>query len=401
MQHKILLMDELGKKYGETHVYYNLKTPAEAIKLLCINYPEFAKDVFKLQEQGIFYKVQQVDIDLELSDLFLPLGSHDLVITPVLTGSGNLVKAALGVVLVATTGGIGAALTGTSALFGSATLGSIGAKLGVALILDGVSDILSPQPQFSNLSAFDAPVSGFTGGAGSITRGSDGSQSYGYTGAANTVGLGKTIPVVYGQALIGGHILSTDIEIAPDSDPLLKFIRPPSLSSVRLNGEEVKGKYTSLGGINARILNGPAPNGTAKFGSSTAINLKKEGGQNIVDITGTLEGITNTKRFQMLFQVAGLVDFVGDKNTTRIDGFITYAVRVVEISDGTVVLNSQSTIQGLTTKTQKFNYICKLPFPFIDGKNDYRVKIEIVDTSVDFTQASFKVILVGYNLRNK
>jgi predicted phage tail protein len=401
MQHKILLMDELGKKYGETHVYYNLKTPAEAIKLLCINYPEFAKDVFKLQEQGIFYKVQQVDIDLELSDLFLPLGSHDLVITPVLTGSGNLVKAALGVVLVATTGGIGAALTGTSALFGSATLGSIGAKLGVALILDGVSDILSPQPQFSNLSAFDAPVSGFTGGAGGITRGSDGSQSYGYTGAANTVGLGKTIPVVYGQALIGGHILSTDIEIAPDSDPLLKFIRPPSLSSVRLNGEEVKGKYTSLGGINARILNGPAPNGTAKFGSSTAINLKKEGGQNIVDITGTLEGITNTKRFQMLFQVAGLVDFVGDKNTTRIDGFITYAVRVVEISDGTVVLNSQSTIQGLTTKTQKFNYICKLPFPFIDGKNDYRVKIEIVDTSVDFTQASFKVIRVGYNLRNK
>ena len=109
MQHKILLMDELGKKYGETHVYYNLKTPAEAIKLLRINYPEFAKDVFKLQEQGIFYKVQQVDIDLELSDLFLPLGSHDLVITPVLTGSGNLVKAALGVVLVATTGGFGAA----------------------------------------------------------------------------------------------------------------------------------------------------------------------------------------------------------------------------------------------------------------------------------------------------
>ena len=401
MQHKILLMDELGKKYGETHVYYNLKTPAEAIKLLCINYPEFAKDVFKLQEQGIFYKVQQVDIDLELSDLFLPLGSHDLVITPVLTGSGNLVKAALGVVLVATTGGFGAAFAGTSTLFGSATLGSIGAKLGVALILDGVSDVLSPQPQFSNLSAFDAPLSGFLGGAGGITRGSDGSQSYGYTGAANTVGLGKTIPVVYGQALIGGHILSTDIEIAPDSDPLLKFIRPPSLSSVRLNGEEVKGKYSSLGGISARILNGPAPNGTAKFGSSTAINLKKEGGQNIVDITGALEGNTNTKRFQMLFQVAGLVDFVGDKNTTRIDGFITYQIKVVEISLGTVVLNSQSTIQGLTTKTQKFNYICKLPFPFIDGKNDYRVKITIVDTSVDFTQASFTVRRVGYNLRNK
>ena len=77
MENKVLLLDDLGKKYGETHVYYNLKTPAEAIKLLCINYPEFAKDIFDLQKQGIFYKVQQVDIDLELSDLFLPLGSHD------------------------------------------------------------------------------------------------------------------------------------------------------------------------------------------------------------------------------------------------------------------------------------------------------------------------------------
>ena len=38
MENKVLLLDDLGKKYGETHVYYNLKTPAEAIKLLCINY---------------------------------------------------------------------------------------------------------------------------------------------------------------------------------------------------------------------------------------------------------------------------------------------------------------------------------------------------------------------------
>ena len=63
MENKVLLLDDLGKKYGETHVYYNLKTPAEAIKLLCINHPEFAKDLATSHKQGIFYKVQQVDID--------------------------------------------------------------------------------------------------------------------------------------------------------------------------------------------------------------------------------------------------------------------------------------------------------------------------------------------------
>lgn len=67
------------------------------------------KDIFDLQKQGIFYKVQQVDIDLELSDLFLPLGSHDLVITPVISGSGDLGKIAVGVGLFAlgmATGGV-------------------------------------------------------------------------------------------------------------------------------------------------------------------------------------------------------------------------------------------------------------------------------------------------------
>ena len=403
MQHKILLLDELGEKWGYSHTFFNLRTPADAIRLLCINYPDFQKHLLTSKKKGIDYKITQVDQDLDLSDLFLPLGKHDLVITPVISGSKNAIKIVTGVALVVATGGFGAGFGGT-ALLGNATLGSIGAKIGAGLILSGVTDIISPQPQLGNLSfgAFDAPVSGFTGGAGGITRGSDGSQSYAYTGAANTVGLGKTIPVVYGKALVGGHILSTDIEIASDSDPLMKFIREPSLSTVQLNGEDVKGKYSSVGGLTARILNDSTNSvrGTARFLSShKSINLQKETDQLVTAITATFDGVENSRRFQIFLQVRGLVDFVGDQNSTRIDGFITYAIKVFETDNNTLVLNNQATIQGLTRASQKFNYICKLPWVFIEGKNNYKVFVQIIDTSVDFNEAAFVVRQVGYNLR--
>ena len=100
MQHKILLLDELGEKWGYSHTFFNLRTPADAIRLLCINYPDFQKHLLTSKKKGIDYKITQVDQDLDLSDLFLPLGKHDLVITPVISGSKNAIKIVTGVALV-------------------------------------------------------------------------------------------------------------------------------------------------------------------------------------------------------------------------------------------------------------------------------------------------------------
>jgi len=400
MQHKILLLDELGEKWGKTHVYYNLKTPAEAIKLLCINYPDFKQHLLDSEKNGISYRVTQVDQELDFSDLFLPLGQHDLVIAPVISGSKSVVKAVIGVGLVLATGGFGAGFA-QGTLFGSSFLGSIGAKLGAALIISGVSDYLSPQPQLPSFD-FDAPLGGFTGGAGGITRGSDGSQSYAYTGAANTVGLGKTIPVVYGKALIGGHVLSTDIKIATTENTLMEYIRPPSLDSVRLNGEELKEKYTNAGGMQARIYNGTTSSvqGTKSYlDEFFTVDLTKKGRQKIVDIEGASSGDKKAKQFQIFFDVKGLVDFVGESGTTRIDGFITYKVIVEEKSKDIIVLNNQSTIQGLTESTQLFKYIAKLPYQHIDGKDDYTVFIQIIDKGIDLDKAEFRLREVGYRLK--
>ena len=414
MQHKILLLDELGDRWGKTHIYHDLKSPCEAVKLLFINYPDLKSYFANAHEDGISFTVVQAGEFLGYEDLNLPLGQNDLVITPVITGSRAAVKAIIGVGLIVATGGLGTALgvagAGPAGLFG-VTSGAAASKVGFALLLSGVSDMISPQPQIPSFE-FDAPLSGFTGGAGGITRGSDGSQSYAYTGAANTVGLGKTIPVVYGKALIGGHILSTNIEVANESDPLMKYIRPPSLDSVRLNGEELKGKYTDAGGLKARILNGNknAFKGTSFVTEISAndfvVDLQQGGEQKVVDdLGGTAEGennsVNNTQDFQILFRAAGLIDFVGNNKTTRIDGFITYRVIVKEKDTQNLVLNNQATIQGLTLTTQKYNYICKLPYQHISGKNTYQLFIQIIDTGVDFSRARFKIRQVGYNLKKK
>ena len=100
-----------------------------------------------------------------------------------------------------------------------------------------------------------------------------------------------------------------------------------------------------------------------------------------------------------MFQVGGLIDFVGEDGTTKIDGFITYRIKIKEIDDATLVLNSQSTIQGLTTKNQNYSYITKLPYQKISGKSNYEVLVEVIDTGVDFNKASFTIKQVGYNLK--
>ena len=430
MQHKILLLDEMGDRWGKTHIYHNLRSPSEALKLLYINYPDLCKYFATAHEDGIGFTVVQAGEFLDYGDLALPLGKNDLVITPVVTGSGGVGKVLAGVAMIGVVALSAGAAAGATGFFGKigagfkaigtggfaaggaaggflgATAAGIIGKLGVALVLSGVSDMISPQPQLPDFEFdFNAPLSGFTGGAGSITRGSDGSQSYAYTGAANTVGLGKTIPVVYGQALIGGHILSTDIDIANESDPLMKFIRPPSLDSVRLNGEQLTGKYQTVGGLEARIFNGSRHTikGTTNLNFSVfTVNLQTDGEQRfLANLDANNDGGNNdVDDFQLFFRVQGLVDFVGNNKTTRIDGFITYRIIVKEKESGNIVLNNQATIQGLTVKTQSYNYLTKLPFQFITGKNIYHVFVEIIDTGVDFNNASFKIMQAGFNLKN-
>ena len=228
MQHKILLLDELGERWGESHTFYDLRTPADAIRLLCINYPDFAKYLTTSHEQGIAYQVTQVGHELKANELTLPLGQHDLVIAPVIIGSEGVGKILVGALLVGAAfisggaafgaGGVGFGF-GSTAGVGTFSLAAAGGNIGLALILGGVQEMLAPQPTTYD-SFFDVGRTGFNGGPAALERGADGQQSYAYRGASNTVGIGKTIPIVYGKALVGSHLITTDIDVVNESDPI-------------------------------------------------------------------------------------------------------------------------------------------------------------------------------------
>ena len=90
MEQVVRLMGDLGERYGLEHTYFNLRTPGEAIKLLCVNYPKLQEELVHAHEHGIGYQLVQADFALDYPDLQLPMGSNDLVLTPVIAGSLSL-----------------------------------------------------------------------------------------------------------------------------------------------------------------------------------------------------------------------------------------------------------------------------------------------------------------------
>ena len=50
-----------------------------------------------------------------------------------------------------------------------------------------------------------------------------------------------TIPVVYGRALVGGHLLSVNVVATDESDPLATAIKAPGEETVVISSERPKG----------------------------------------------------------------------------------------------------------------------------------------------------------------
>ena len=52
----IILLGELGKRYGRKHLL-DVKSPAEAVRALCANFKDFAAFVSSSQERNVGYRV--------------------------------------------------------------------------------------------------------------------------------------------------------------------------------------------------------------------------------------------------------------------------------------------------------------------------------------------------------
>jgi len=402
MQQVVRLLGDLGERYGAEHAFYNLRTPADAIKLLCINYPAFQSELITAHEKGIGYRVLQAGVDLDLDELLLPIGQNDLIVTPVLVGEDGAGRVLAGIGLIAaaivfapagagflglglgvgggvtatTAGGFLVGLSTTSVL--SATLSTAIGVLGASMVLGGVTQMLSPMP--------DIGVGGVSTRDDlratrpeSVNRGADGQQSYAYLGAQNTVGVGATIPVAYGKVLIGSHVISADVDVADESDPLKTTTRTPGADTVTVQGNKLEfgarrddmARWNSVHFLNNRSNTAADRFTDPKKGDelTAANNFRLE----------FSEGPTKDPNEYFVFlEVNKLFELVGE---TKTDGFISYQIESRRQDTDDIHARTGGTIQGLITEPYRwYHKFDPNKAPNIDF---YNLDIKILDASVD------------------
>ena len=394
MQQVVRLLGDLGERYGAEHTYFDLRTPADAIKLLCINSPALQQELTEAHEHGVGYRLIQAGTDLDLDDLHLPFGSRDLLLVPVIAGSGGGVgKVLLGVALVATaiiTGGtsiafgpsgftIAAGVKATTALSLSIAAGNIG----VGLILAGTAQLLSPQPIIPKLSSnrLGSGEASSTDGPQGVTRGTDGRQSYSYTGAANSVGVGATIPVAYGEVLVGSHLLSATVDVSDESDPLKTAIREPGQGTIRIGGEEIKfGDFQTASGVKVKRSRETLNRSTSL---REVVNKFMDLRDGETETEGDIEESTRRRnQLDFIFELRdGLFDFVSGEGSTLVDGFFTYRISVIQVRGGPdqIISTSQATVQGLLKNNDNYKWMHRMSHPNVDSDDEIRARVEIID----------------------
>ena len=397
----VRLLGELGQRYGVEHRYTNLRTPAEAIKLLCINHPELQRELITAHEHGIGYRVIQAETDLDYPDLRLPIGQHDLIVAPVIAGSGG---GGVGRIL------IGAALVAGAFFTGGATIGLLGlaapiavstalGTIGASLILGGVSQLLSPQPTIGNLGSnrLGSGDSLSTDGPQSVTRGTDGRQSYAYTGAANTVGVGATIPVAYGEVLIGSQLLSANVDVTDESDPLRNVIKTPGPETILFGGEKIGFSKTEASGIRCRRWEYDQVKFSDGNSSQKFLTLQQGNVIKLDEVDG--EDDDRSENYQIFFELQdGLFDRVSGEDSSFVDGFITYEIEVTTKVSGPdpVTATLRATVQGLLLRGQKYRWMNYIKYAPIEDNRGIDTRVKIIDFRAN-EFCDLKIAMNDYN----
>lgn len=421
MQQTVRLLDDLGVRYGSEHVYFNLRSPAEAIKLLCINHPALQKELAEAHQHGVGYTLVQAGTFLGYEDLHLPLGKNDLVLAPVIAGSGggtNQILAGVGLIAAAIIlapisggtsvgflgiGGTGVLGAGTFAAATSVALGSFG----TSLVLGGVSQMLSPQPTVPRTAPGE--ITNASGPQG-VRRALSGRQSYAFTGPANTVGVGATVPLVYGKLLIGSHLLSSRVDVTNESDPTGEFFSIPGENSVTINSEKLGYKFRSLNGLRTRrwqahhVKPGNDTSGpdAKRTSPNTVIRFDQTNNFRVAEVTNfDAEGSTRRKNLQIFFELqGGLFNVIGGQ---MVPAFATYEIKIVKFGSPGVdetAANVRGTIQGLLKETDSYKFAHAITYATIgdeDGDTTAGLNIRIIDTDAE-GDGRLIVRRYGYNL---
>jgi predicted phage tail protein len=194
----------LRKRLGQCRFEFEVDTPAQAIKALCVNFPGLDKWLIDSEQTGMGFRVtvgkERITQD-DASVAVLPWSERDVFsIAPVVAGAGNGVGRILaGVGLVALAFVTGGATIGLLGLAAPVAVSSVLGTVGASLILGGIAQMLSPQPDIS-----------------ALQRGKEAArlESFTFSGIVNTSKQGLPVPIVYGRAFVGSAVLSSGLDVA-------------------------------------------------------------------------------------------------------------------------------------------------------------------------------------------
>lgn len=196
----VKLLGELGKNFGKEFTL-DIKNPAEAIRALCANFPEFEKHLIESEKRGVAYRVLVGKASVKLNELANPSGKQEIKFVPVLQGAGGntgmiIFGAALIVASFYVPGSMFAIEAALATGISVTTMASYTFAVGAMLALSGAAGILTPSqggaPQDMNNSPDNKP-------------------SYTFNGAINTSAQGYPVPVGYGRMIVGSAVISAGI----------------------------------------------------------------------------------------------------------------------------------------------------------------------------------------------
>jgi predicted phage tail protein len=215
---EVILNGFLGDKYFKK---MSMKAHRIGDIFACIecNFPEFRKDMIEFAEAGGDISVMYGDKYVEDPEEFMySIGPDTVVITPLPAGAkGGGAKLLLAGLIVASFfipgssalliagGGVTSVTTGATLSAGAALLGGAGvaagasfslsfaglalAGLATSLALQGLQQIMAPDP--------------------SVDSGIGANDDYLFDGAKNTIAQNNVVPVLFGEMIVGGVLIST------------------------------------------------------------------------------------------------------------------------------------------------------------------------------------------------
>ena len=185
----------LRKRLGQCRFEFDVATPAQAIKALCVNFPGLEKWLIDSEKDGVGYRIavsKERVTEKDVTPLFMPFSEKEVFsITPVIAGAGSGTgQIFAGLALIAVSIAVPAAAIGLKSMLGVGLAGG-------SLLLGGIAQAISPQPQLG------------------LERGREAAklESFVFNNVVNTSTQGLPVPIAYGRLFVGSAVLSSGLDV--------------------------------------------------------------------------------------------------------------------------------------------------------------------------------------------